>query len=403
MLKKSKVEISVKKLSQLNKSRKINLEMAIQRNANIWDIERKSLLIHSFIEGYPVPPYYATEEKGVLTFLDGKQRISTTLAFLNDEFVLTNIPTIKFNEQEIDINGKKFSELDADIQEEINSTMLLINRFDDITDEEVEIMFFRLNNGVPLSKFELTRCKASHIIGFVTDITKHKIFDKMNFSEKQLIRYADQENMLQILNILYSDNPSFSGKDLQEFAEKLTISDKQKEEITAYLDYLESALTTIKDKVYRKFMKRVHLPIIIKTIKQAVNFHVGAEQFGNFLVKFYWEENKPEGTSYNNASRSKSASSENINKRKVAMQNSFSKFFAGLEALQEVGTEVEQDTDTKVDKEGNVEQKEETETQQDIITGAENDTVVETKGENETEPDKDTTPENKDANLKEAI
>jgi hypothetical protein len=129
-------------------------------------------------------------------------------------------------------------------------------------------------------------------MNFITDLTKQSLFEKVNFSEKQMIRYADQEITLQILNILYSNFPSFAGKDLQEFAESFSITDEQQEEIKNIINYVDSVLNSIEEKTYKKFMKKVHIPVIIKTAKQAINYHIDSSEFGKFLVNFFVEENK---------------------------------------------------------------------------------------------------------------
>jgi hypothetical protein len=336
MLKKSAISWSVKQIHKMNNNGKLNFDLSIQRNSNVWDNERKSLLIHSYIEGYPIPPFYATELDGIYSFLDGKQRMTSTFQFLNDEYTLTNVPNVTVNDQEYIIDGKKYSELPEDVQDDINSTMLTVYKFDSITDEEIDELFFRLNNGVPLTKFELTRCKASHIMNFITDVTKQPIFEKINLSEKQMIRYADQEITLQILNALYTDFPSFVGKDLQEFAESFNMTPEQQEEMKTLLNYMDSALTGIEEKTYKKFMKKVHIPVIIKTARKAVNYYIGADEYGKFLVNFFIEENKPKGTNYNNAARSGSAKKENIKIRIDVMMKSFDRHFAGINKEEKV-------------------------------------------------------------------
>lgn len=39
----------------------IRFDNAVQRGL-VWDVERKSLLIHSMLSGYPILPFYATRE-----------------------------------------------------------------------------------------------------------------------------------------------------------------------------------------------------------------------------------------------------------------------------------------------------------------------------------------------------
>jgi hypothetical protein len=132
---------------------KLNFSYSIQRRS-VWKPEQKSLLIHSLIYGYPIPPFYALEsDDNNLYMLDGKQRMTTFIDFVEGKFALTELPEIN----NINITGLTFEQLPEDFQDEILTTNLNIYRFKDITDEEVENLFYRLNNGTALSKIELTR------------------------------------------------------------------------------------------------------------------------------------------------------------------------------------------------------------------------------------------------------
>ena len=80
---------SVKGLVNLMDNDQINFECAVQRN-KVWDIEKKTLLIHSILYGYTIPPFYLTKnEDGTYDSLDGKQRSNCLYDFLNDEFILS--------------------------------------------------------------------------------------------------------------------------------------------------------------------------------------------------------------------------------------------------------------------------------------------------------------------------
>lgn len=80
----------------------------------------KSLLIHSLLSGFPVNPIYVVEENGITYTLDGSQRTSTCISYLENEFALSkDTPTIIINSaengekisKEYEIAGKKFKSL----------------------------------------------------------------------------------------------------------------------------------------------------------------------------------------------------------------------------------------------------------------------------------------------------
>jgi hypothetical protein len=315
-----------------DKKHTISFDLAIQRNANIWDNDRKSLLIHSYIEGYPIPACYAGQNGSIYNMLDGKQRLTSTFGYINDEFTLTNVPMVIIDGQEIDINGKKFSELPEDMQEAIWATMVTVYVFKEATDEQVEEIFFRLNIGISLTKFELTRVKAGHLMEFVKEMIKHDLFNKINFTERQILRYQNEETVLQIINILYSETPDFTGTSIQKYAENFDITEEQKEEIKKIADYVNNTIDTIDAKVYKRFLKKAHVSTIFKITAEIIRGrHVNPEKYKEWLVNFFTEENKQSGSTYNNAVRVGSAKRENIRIRTAEMQKSFNRAFTNEE------------------------------------------------------------------------
>ena len=62
----------------------ISFNIYFQRN-DVWTIEQRSKLIQTILEGYPVPPVYSNKntENKVYELLDGRQRATTIVMFLN--------------------------------------------------------------------------------------------------------------------------------------------------------------------------------------------------------------------------------------------------------------------------------------------------------------------------------
>ena len=149
MIKSFKESKSVDKLIDGIENDEIILYTSIQRKADQWYIKKKSLLILSAIQGIIIPEIFAKEipkKKGevIWEILDGKQRLTVLKSFCNDEFKLDkSVPKEYVN--------KKFSQLDAKIQRSIKNATITVNIYRDITEEETEIIFCRLNNGQKLS------------------------------------------------------------------------------------------------------------------------------------------------------------------------------------------------------------------------------------------------------------
>lgn len=71
MLKKVNIQWSGKQLFKKVMSGDVLFDCTVQRGY-VWDTSRKSLLIHSMIEGYPVPAvFFARREDGKFDALDG--------------------------------------------------------------------------------------------------------------------------------------------------------------------------------------------------------------------------------------------------------------------------------------------------------------------------------------------
>lgn len=97
---KIKLVWTVADIERMYRDRKVlSFEYPIQRESEMWNNVRKSLLIHSMLANYPVPNVYVlrkdseqTDEQGRPVFnyyvLDGKQRLTSVLSYIRGEFPL---------------------------------------------------------------------------------------------------------------------------------------------------------------------------------------------------------------------------------------------------------------------------------------------------------------------------
>ena len=74
----------------VNQYKKGNISFShkLQRPIGLWNNKMRSYLIHSLLVGYPVNPIYVVVEDDVIYTLDGSQRTSTCIDFINGKFVL---------------------------------------------------------------------------------------------------------------------------------------------------------------------------------------------------------------------------------------------------------------------------------------------------------------------------
>jgi uncharacterized protein with ParB-like and HNH nuclease domain len=99
-------------LAQRINEKKLILDPEFQRKY-VWDKTRQSQFIESCLMRIPLPACYFSEvEKGGGHYvIDGIQRLYTIKRFFSDSFELQGLRVYE------ELNGKKFSELDADIQD----------------------------------------------------------------------------------------------------------------------------------------------------------------------------------------------------------------------------------------------------------------------------------------------
>lgn len=121
----------------------IKLDPAFQRGDEKWTIKQNSELIESILMGIPLPViYFFQDEKGLRQVVDGRQRLTCIIKFLNDEFKLSSLKIIP------NINNKKFSELEPMLQNKLEDYQLEIYTMLPPTPERVKFdIFDRLNRG----------------------------------------------------------------------------------------------------------------------------------------------------------------------------------------------------------------------------------------------------------------
>lgn len=319
-----RVTMTTGKLIKKYKTFRLNFDLAIQRNDNIWDLRKQSLLIHSLIFEYYVPPIVVVKQDDSLSVLDGKQRLTTIIAYTSDDFAL-DVTTPNVGETKI--AGLLFSQLPKELQQKILNFKFDISMAENLTDEEIENIFYRLNNGVPLNTIEMTRALlGNRVISFLKRITSHPFFEyKINISSSAKKRYTDQELVLQILKLIYEPDGGLNSKDMKPFVKRLKdelLKDTLKSTLDNALFYLNEAFPQKK-----KFLKKINIPMLVlltvEIISLNINLKITTNKFGAWAEEFF--TSTPE--EYKNACQSGSASKDNVQKRLSCMREHFYKYF----------------------------------------------------------------------------
>lgn len=117
----------------------------------IWPLEKQSKLIESMVMRIPLPVFYLAErEDGKTVVVDGLQRLTTFLRFLDGEFALRGLALAA------PLNGLRFSELPSKLQNRLEDTQLILYLIDSKVPEQAKLdIFDRVNGGVPLTRQQM--------------------------------------------------------------------------------------------------------------------------------------------------------------------------------------------------------------------------------------------------------
>jgi len=296
-MKSATVTRSVDWVRRKNNNNALDFTFAIQRK-EVWNLEHKGNFIGSILKGIPIESLLFEEDandEGCYLVLDGKQRLTTLLQYMKDEFTISN----KCKIQEVDgvqITGKIFSELPENLQERIREYELNISVMRPLTEDERELLFYMRNQAVALTKIELTRAlMGSEALRTIINLVQHPIFDKLGLSSSK--SYRDQQVALEILILETGENLSFEGSDLMQFAEKCKrngISKETTETLTKVFDYMDAAIPK------KMTVAKVHVPMLYMVAKNAMNDSVASEKFFKWMRKFF-KENRGADNEYTNA------------------------------------------------------------------------------------------------------
>lgn len=142
----------------------INLTPDFQRNL-VWDNQRKSRLIESILMRIPLPMFYfAQDEEGRISVVDGLQRLSTIRDFMDNKFQLRKLEYLGEK-----CDGKVYTHkdtskaIDAKYYRWFNMTQITVNVIDPSSPFKLKYDIFRRINtgGQPLNAQEIRNCLSS--------------------------------------------------------------------------------------------------------------------------------------------------------------------------------------------------------------------------------------------------
>lgn len=301
----------------------INFDNPIQRGI-VWNKPMSSLYIHSLLYDILVyqKPFLVSKKENGWDVLDGKQRGTSLIKYINNEYALTGLqdePPIIVNGEPYNINGKRFKQLPDELQMKILDFQIDLAKLEDAP-MEIEALFFnRSNGGKAMAKVDLARSK-NRSIEVVKEIAQHEIFKAM-FSEKMLQKLPQDEIVVKTWQALNETDPDYSAKHFNELMEDLEITEENKQQIISVYDKVFEAYkkVLISDKeIATLIMKKTHFLTYVTFVEQFET----VDKLTEWLLSFY--KNMP--TEYIEASKQQTTGGKNTSIRFTIVKDSVDKF-----------------------------------------------------------------------------
>ncbi len=203
---------------------KYNFDLDIQRHAGVWKKGEKSLLIDTVLRGWPIYPALLNKHTGskTLDVVDFKQRFLAFYDYKNNKFALDkNLKPVIIDGVEYEIAGKKFDELDEELQIRFNDKNITLIILEDATEEELCEIFSRINMGRPLNNSQKRSAISDPAFrSAVYELSQHPVIEKL-LTKAQIIKGFDRDVIILALMLICSTNgddyTSFRSEDINDF------------------------------------------------------------------------------------------------------------------------------------------------------------------------------------------
>lgn len=305
------------------KNGEINFDNPIQRGI-VWNKKDSSLYIHSLLYSILIyqKPFLVSKKEYGYDVLDGKQRGTTLIKYINNEFALTglqNEPLIMVKGEPYQINGKFFKQLPEALQMEILDFEIEMAMLEDAPIEIEALFFERSNSGRAMAKIDLARSR-NRAIEAVKEIAEHEIFSIM-FSKKMLEKLSQEEIVVKTWQALNETEPNYSAKHYQELMENLDITDDDKTDIINVYDKVLAAYKVVNvtdEQAAKMMLKKTHFLSYISFVDKFAD----EKSLAAWIVEFYSNISEE----YFEASNKQTTSLKNTNARIDIIRQSIENF-----------------------------------------------------------------------------
>jgi hypothetical protein len=210
-----------------------------QRMSDVWNLDKRQLLIDSLLNGFDIPKLYFHEFMPVkkegkritkYAIVDGKQRLETIWKFIDGDFPLASDFTL-FADEKVKAGGMTYADLSKKypaLKLKFDSRTLPIITIQTEDIEMIEEMFSRLNEAVPLNAAEKRNAWGGPLPEVIRNLAKNTFFLRsVPFENK---RYKHLDIATKFLLIEHEDKITDTKK---EYLDALVLRYRQKSQKSA--------------------------------------------------------------------------------------------------------------------------------------------------------------------------
>jgi hypothetical protein len=254
-------DLSIREFQSMKQDGELQLQPGYQRKY-VMDVKLASKLIESVLMDVPIPVIYLAEEQdGTLSVIDGQQRLTSFISFLEGkfpngkDFALTGLKVMK------ELNRKKFSDLDKKHQKKIKNTTIHTIIIKRESHEQIKFEIFeRLNTGsIKLNEDEIRNTiYRGNYINLLAELedneTFHSLVQRDNFKKRMIYRgmilrfFALSEKYIHYKNNM----KEFCNKELRD--NRNMSQEKQKEYEERFKKCVDLVSIVFGDKAFRRFV-----------------------------------------------------------------------------------------------------------------------------------------------------
>ena len=159
------------------------ISFPVYQRGLVWDDQKKRYLIDSIMRGIDIPKLYMELRDGdEWDCIDGHQRIEAILGYFDGAY---------------EYEGRTFEDLSEKGKATFEDYKLSISEVHEIDEEEIRLLFTRLQLGVPLNSGERLNAIKSNLGDFVKSMARHPFIRRASIPSR---RFAKEQVCAQICN-----------------------------------------------------------------------------------------------------------------------------------------------------------------------------------------------------------